>query len=319
MALSKKWTDWAVKLHTKTAQSGAAVHVDDIQSVDLSPELMTRVSRGDGNYYNSHGALVNGKCNFQFTTGDLKALLDECGVTGMLIDSDTNPGVVLYFQKMTQGATRDALNAGTHISTTFGDGLLYPVSLTMPDREDAILTTRGDAISSDGSTAPYAFSETASLTAATYPATAVRHCLGKVVLNATTISGLKSVDVQFGINVALDKGDSDVWDTHVCIASIEPVITFSGLHVDDTATLTEAGAYYTAEQIVFYAKKRDEGGTLVADGTAEHIKFTLGKSRVDLVSIGQDPKRLNARITPWATLGGSAVAPIAINTASAIT
>ena len=89
-------------------------------------------------------------------------------------------------------------------------------------------------------------------------------------------------------------------------------------HIDQLATLTVDGAFYTASQVTLYGRKRDEGtGTYVADGTAEHLKFTLGKCRIDPTGISGNPKEIGMVITPWDTPGG--VAPIAFSTASAIT
>jgi hypothetical protein len=74
------------------------------------------------------------------------------------------------------------------------------------------------------------------------------------------------------------------------------------------------GAYYTASQVKVYARKKAEGGTFVADGTAGHMSFTMGKCRVEPSDAG--PGLINIKITPWSTPGS--VAPLAINTAVAI-
>lgn len=319
MAVTKLWTDWALKLHTKTAQAAAAVHVDGITDQGLNSSLQTRVEGSDGIAYNTYGALVSGAPVGRFTTNGFKTLMDECGLTGMLIDADvTHPGVVMYFQKMAQGGTREAADGSLHISVTVANGLMVLRSVSLPHQGTG--TVSGEIIArKSGATDPLTFDEAADLDDGVYPATDVVHTLGPVDFNGTTIDGLQNAEIDFGIALETAAADSDVYPTFVGIRKIQPSITLSGVHADVLATLTEHGVYYIAEQITLYAKKRDEGGTFVADGTAEHIKFTLGKSRVDWEGITGDPKSINMRITPWYTAGGSPVAPIAINTASAIT
>jgi len=317
MAVSKAFTDYALKLHTLTAQSAAAVYVDSVQDQSLNSELQTRTEGGDGQVYNTFGSLISGAPVARISTFDLKAFLDECGLEGMLIDADgTHPGVVMYWQKYAQGGTR--AGAGNHISTTIKNGILVPRTIEMPHQGNATLSAEAVARqeSTDG---PLTFNEADDLPSGVYPATSVLWGLGPVDFNSVTIDGLKNASIDFGIGLLVEGGDNDIYPTFVSVQRIQPVITLSGVHADVLSTLTEDGVYYTAEQITFYAKKRAEGGTFVADGTAEHIKFTLGKCRADWMSVAADPKTIDIRLTPWYTAGASPKSPMAINTASAIT
>lgn len=315
MAVSKRWTNWAVILDT-TAQGLTEVVLDGVQSVELNSALRTGVFGSDGSVYNSFGALVSGAPAVRLSTTDLKTLFDACGITGMAVDNDgDNDGVRIYWQRMAAGGTRDAAAAGTHVETIIANGLMVLRSLELSHQSPAVASAEIFA-RKESSTAPLAFDEAANLTSGVNPASDVQWTLGKVTLNATDLEGLSSVSLDFGVQVLPDAKDSDIYPTFLSIARIQPVLTIRGAHIDITGTLTEDGVYYTASQVVFYAKKRSEGGTFVADGTAEHIKFTMGKCRVDWESVGSDPKEINMRITPWDTPGGTA--PLAINTASAI-
>lgn len=317
MSSSKLFTEYAVKLHALTAQAAAAVYIDGIQEVGINSQLETRVDGADGSVYNTFGALVAGAPVGRFTTNDLKALLDAVGLEGMLVDADgTHPGVVLYKQKMKQGGTREAIGSGVHLSWTIANGILVLRSIELPHQGQARATAEVIARKS-GATAPVVFSATDTLPAAS-PSVDVEWTLGKVVLNATTIDGLEMASIDFGVDVAVDTKDSDVYPTFVGVRRIQPSIVLAGVHADQLSTLTVDGASYSASQVVLYAKKLAAGGTHVADATAEHVKFTLGKCRVDWTEVAGDPARINMRITPWYTVAG-AVSPIAINTASAIT
>ena len=320
MSVSKMFTNYAVKLLTKTAQGVAgAVYVDGVQDLTLNSQLQTRVLGGDGSAYNTFGALVSGAPTAQFTALALKKFLDACGLTGMLVDADaTYPGVVLYFQRNKQGGTREAQDASNHFSVTVANGLLVPRSLSLPHQGEAALQAELFAIKS-GSTEPLVFSAAADLPASVYPSVDAVHTLGPVKFNAATIDGLDNANIDFGLDVAVEARDSDVYPTFVYIRRIQPTITLSGVHADVLSTLTPDGKYYTAQQVIVYGRKRAEGGTFEADATAEHLKFTLGKCRVDWESVQGDPKQINMRLQPWYTAGASPVSPLAISTAAQIT
>ena len=161
---------------------------------------------------------------------------------------------------------------------------------------------------------PVAFDEAVALPTLT-EAVSNMWTLGKVDLNGTELAGVDSLTCNFGINAQALSRDSDIYPTHVSIESIMPSIQLTTNQVNLTSTLTEEGAYYTAGQVIFYAKHYSEGGTYVADGTETHLSFSLGKCRVEPTSIDGDPKRMSVLITPWAS---GATAPITIDTTAAI-
>lgn len=313
MSLTKRFADWAIKLHTETAQSGGAVYVDGIKEVGVSSALASALEGSDGAAYNTFASLVSGGPTARFSTTDLKVLMDECSAY-MLVDAGVNPGVVFYFQAYAQGATRSASGAMT---VTVANGVLVLRQLELSHQQPAMLSAELIA-RQDGATAPLAVATSQSLPAV-YPATSVLWTLGKVDFNGTQIEGVESVSVDFGVDVLAEGSDSDVYPTFVAVRKVQPKITIRGAHVDVLATLTVDGAQYTAGQIVLYARKRSEGGTFVADGTAEHVSLTLGKCRVDWNSVDGDPKKIDLTLSPYYTAGGSPTLPITINTATAIT
>lgn len=313
MSASKLFLDYAVKLHALTAQSAAAIYADGIRSLGLNPGLRTMVESGDGEVYGSFGSLVAGAPVAKFTSVDMKAVLDQVPFAGMLVDSDgTHPGVELYQRKMKQGGTRETTSV--HHKTTIANGLAVLRRISARHQEAATVDVEVYARQA-GATAPLAFDEAAALPSHNAGPDAI-WTVGKIVLNATTVEGIESIDIEPGVNVVSEGKDSDVYPTFCSIMSISPRVSFRTRHIDLTTTLTEDGAYYTATQVVVYLRKRAEGGTFTADGTAEHIKFTLGKCRVELVAVEGEPKSIDVLITPWATIGS--VDPIAVNTASAI-
>ena len=314
MSMSKRWVDWAVKLHAQTAQAAGAVYVDGIRSVTLNPGLQSSLEASDGSPYATFASLTAGAPTGSFETTDLKALLDECSAFMAIDDDGTHPGIEFFLQSMAQGGTR---STGSAIKLTIGNGILALSSLELSHQAPAVLSAEVTA-RKDGVTAPLAVATGETLPATVYPATSVIWSLGKVVFNGTEIDGLESVSIEFGIEVEAEAADGDVYPTFAMVRQIRPTITLKGVHVDLLSTLSVDGAFYTASQVVIYARKRAEGGTYVADATAEHVSFTLGKCRVDPGSIDGDPKSISLTLSPYYTAGGSPVLPITINTATAI-
>lgn len=315
MSTTKRWGNFSLKLHTLTAQSGGAVYIDGIRSQRLSPGLRTGLERGDSSVSPSFGSLVSGAPVGSGETSDLKAFLDECGVTGMLVDADvTHPGVVMSFRKYDQGGTRVAVGTAEHFTTTVENGILIPKTLSASHQGPATLSYELVAFESGG-TAPITWDEAATLDSVN-PTVDLIHTVGKVDLSGTQLSGVRSISVDFGLSVTAEGGDSDVYPTITYIVVASPKIQIVADHIDFTSTLTEDGLYDATGSVIYF-RKRDEGGTFVADGTAEHIKLTLGKCRWNPGELSGDPKTLNITVEPWDTPGGTA--QLAINTASAIT
>lgn len=303
-------TEYPIKLHTKTAQSSAAVYLYGITNQSVAPNLVDRRISADGQPHNTYGALVSGDYVGSFTTLDVKTFLDQIGAMSMLIDYDgSHPGVVMYQQAMTAGATR----AGTGgISYTFTEGMIVPESLSCSHQGEAVAS---GTIHNYGTV-----TRASSVTLPTiYPSVSPIYTLGKVVLNATTIQP-QNVNINFGVDVAKYSSGSSIYTEFVGARSFSPSITVDTLDSTVAGTIGLTGAYYTAAQVVIYFRKRSEGGSFVADGTAEHIKLTLGKARVSINSEGgSTPQSTSFVISPWYTAGVSPTYPILVATTSAIT
>ncbi len=303
-------TEYPIKLHTKTAQAGGAVYLYGITSQSVTPNLVDRRLSADGQPQNTYGALVSGDYVGSFSTLDVKGFLDNIGAMLMTIDYDgTHPGVVMYQQPMTAGATRAATGG---ISYTFTKGMIVPTRLSC--------SHQGEAMAS-GEIHNYGTVTRASSVAlpTIYPYVGPVYTLGKVVLNATTIQP-QNVSIDFGVDVAKYSSGSALYPEFVGARGFSPVITVETLDSTVAGTIGLTGAYYAAAQIVLYFRKRSEGGTFVADGTAEHIKLTLGKARVSFTDEGgSTPQSTSFRISPWYTAGSSPTYPILVSTTSAIT
>ncbi len=316
--LSKLYTNWPIMLDTQTGQGGTPVYLS-VQTLLADSQLVTALLRSSGQKYPSFGFLRSGSPIAQFSSFDLKKYLDNVGIEELDIDSGVaGDGVKLFFQKYKNHASREVHGSGEHMSLLIGNGSLFGVSISLPTGGDAIVTGSLIAVSTDGSTHPFVSAEDANLPSGVNPEISAAFTMGKVDLGGTEVEGKTQVTVNLGANPTTQRStDSDIYPTHVSLDTFTPTILVTTAHIDILSTLTEEGKYYTASQVVVYAKKRAEGSSFVADNVAEHIKFTLGKCRVDYGAIDGDPKNIELNITPWDTPGG--VAQLAVNAASAIT
>lgn len=306
MSVTKLYTNYSVQI-------GASNFIDGITDLSLTPQLATMLESADGAVFPSFGHLAAGRPAARFGTLDLVAGLTQIGVTSTVIPA--SPGVKIFFRRRTAGGTLDAAGSGTHVSCAIANGIMVPRRLSASSGGNATFTAEIFGTQS-GATAPFVYSAAANLPGNT-PGVAQVWTIGKAVLNATTLDGLQGIDVDFGVSVDLNSKDSDIYPTFACVTQQRPSVRIRGVHIDQITTLTADGNYYTASQVVFYFRARAEGSTFVADGTTSHVKFTLGKCRVEPASFDGDPKAIGILLTPWQDVGG-AVNPIAVNTASAI-
>ena len=320
MPVTKKFTDWAVVLDADTAQGGAAVYIAGIRDMSLASNIVVGRAKGNESVYRTHGSIRSGAPIARFSTPDIVDLMGESSIEGMLIDAgDDGDGIILFEPRRKSGGTVEAADSSLHNKRTIANGMFTPSGIEVASPDDlAIITAEIQAIQS-GAVAPVTFNETADLPAGVYPTVDATFGMGKVDLNGTELDGKQSMNISFENPMTPDKGDNDIYPTHVSIEDINPVISIVTRHADLTSVLTEDGAFYTASQVIVYLQKRAEGGSFVAVGTAEHVKMTIGKCFVIWDDLAGDPKNMTVSIFPWRTPGGSPVEPITFNLASAIT
>lgn len=305
MSATKFWSDYSVKY------GAGPSYLNGIQSLSFNASLATAAGIGDGNVFATFLALMKGAPAARFSTLHVADALAAFGVTSYALAN----ALVCYFRKISQGGTRDAANAGTHISLSFSGGMVCPRRVSARHGSNAVWDGEVYGTSADG-TNPVTPSTTANLPAS-LPGVATAFGLGPIKLNGTVLDGLESAEYDFGVTPMIEGRDGDIYPTHAGVKSQQPTVKVRGAHVDVLSALTLDGGYYTASQVVGYLRKRSAGGTYVADATAQHVKFTLGLCRVEAQSVDGDPKTVDLLLTPAQDTGGP-TNPIAVNTASAI-
>ena len=270
MAVTAAHVLYAVQLDTIL---GAALLLDGISSYSLAAGIRESLLNGDGSFRPKWTAVQQQAPTVEFTTTRIANALAGIGVNGAIIDADLigADGLKMFFQKVTEGGTR--AGATSHEKLTVKEGLIYPATLNATNDSDANIVYRA-AITYDGTNDPIVFAGSQSLEGT--PTIDEGFVCGPVTINGTTINGIQSITVDFGVTVKALFGDGQVWPTLVYVAQVRPKITVRTLDVSALrATLTLDGVAQSVTDSAVYLRKMAEGGTRVADATAQHIKFSI--------------------------------------------
>lgn len=297
---------------------GSAVILQSVlnQGLEMNPEHRAEVTASESSP--GHVALVSQKPMLSAASYDLANLLMAIGLSGLCIKSATNPGVVSYWQKFDACGT--PVSGSYQRSYTIGNGLIVPKSLRLDHRGDARVEFEVHMVSSDGSTSPVVLSDTAALPSIS--AAHARWTLGPITIGNKSLSDYSGLEIDFGNTIESRGASSFVYDQYIEAKTFAPKITITGIDPAwfsaTNITATGIAAAYSTDKI--FLRKRGQSGTnFVADGTAEHIKFTP----VGLASIGQ-ASRAEMQRTSETTLvitcavDGSGNAGLSVDTASAI-
>ena len=248
------------------------------QSVGLKTEL--RKDSANGLPYTTHLAIASQEASGSFDTRSIAAALALCGALGVDI-STLAGGLIFYDQKMLQGGTRALTLA--HRSKTINAGILYPTKLTVTHgNSDAVLSYAALPIW-NGTNNPIVLTEDITLPAG--PTDAERFTLGPVTVGGVVYDQLHSLEIDFGAQVRGESADGEYWSRYARIDAFSPRIVLRGKKVKwfkDTGGVPMLGAVHTHANTSIFLRKRAAGGTFVADGTAQHVKFTAaGLATID--------------------------------------
>ncbi len=309
-------------------------HLTRLYSADLSNEVLldgvsTQAINLDntftreptsGSVYSRFVAISAQLFNIPLSTFQLKLWLDQIGLIGKKITNDVGPpiksGIEVFAQLYDEGNAGRAAGS-LHRKYTVGRGYVAPRTLTANQGEDASLDYEIFAIA-EGANAPVAIADNQALPALS--GDGERFTLGPVELGGKDLTAVRSMEIDFALDVTSEAADGDVWASFISVASIQPTITLRGVDInwwEGTGAVNTQGLACTHANTVFYLRKRKEGGTFFVDNaTAEHIKLTA--AGVAAVSTGQTGTPNEVEITLPCKFDGTNV-PIVINTASAIT
>ena len=296
------------------AGEGSDILIDQIQEFSLDPAIQHALIGADGGVYNTYVAVMGQAPVLGFTTTKIAAVLAKCGLTGLAIKADVDElGAQFWFQKLVEGGTRAA--GASHLLMTVKQGIIIPRTLNAAP--DAPATLSYEAVATyDGTNDPVVIAASQALVGS--PGVSEAFTVGKVMINGAQLEGIQNISIDFGIQLTVIKADGLVWPTYVAVMKIQPMITIGTVEIGSLNTYGLTGTAQDASDSIVYLRKLSEGGSRVADVTAEHISFTIdaGHISVQNANASQDGNAM-AQVQIVPTYDGSN-APLAINTAVAI-
>ncbi len=293
---------------------GSAEILPDITRMDpkLNPEIAAELVAQT--HVPRHVAVRAIKPNVAMETYALATALDRLGVQGLGFEGATNPGVTAYFKKFTD--VGDLAAGSVHRSLTYHTGVAVPKRLTVDHQGDAKLEFEIVPIKTS-SNAVVIVADNVALPAVTIAS--ARWTLGAVKINNVALSEYSKLEIDFGNTVEVVGSQSDPYATHIEHRKHEPKIKLSG--IDPTwfaASPVPLGgaAVLSANDYVYLRKRTQDGAHFVANGTAEHIKFSLAGLAGIMGNSGEAQRVSETELLVTLAQDASGNNPLIVNTAA---
>lgn len=199
-------------------------------------------------------------------TGDLLSLLSNVPIDSGIYFEDTS--AIIPFQEGAQGSTFDADAASTLSMVNF---FLNVLGIDADQDGDAI--GQFDVVPLWDGTTEFPVTESMDETLAAQ-AFIGAYTLGPAKIGTMDLPGLIRTSVKPNLTRVLKRYKGQTYFTQLRVSRIEPTITFT---FEDKAKLGTIKALFASMNgCTQYFRKRVDGSTLVAEGTAQHIAITLG-------------------------------------------
>ncbi len=251
-----------------------------------------------------------------FSTRSIAIALATIGLAGVNI-ADLTAGLILWAQAHLTGASR--AGESLHRKYVMAKGIVIPQNLTIDHQGNAVISYLARP-TWDGTNDPILITDLQTLTAPV--ADSERFTLGPCTIESVLTAQMKSLAIDFGINLSVEGADSDILPTFVSITSIAPRISMRGTDIEWAKAANIplfAGKKATHANTKLFLRKRAAGLKFVADATAEHIKFTAdGPAHIETFfeADGETPAEITLEM-PLRYDGTNA--PLTVDTAIAIT
>lgn len=245
-----------------------ALIIDQVegQALNLGTRKITRNSAGQ--YFPTFSGIQGQAPRFSLTTSQVGAVLGKITTKGLILAT----GFEIYNQ-LVDTATALRKSGSTHQKVAIATGLVIPRTLSCSSGGEARLTFDVVGVNAAGTTCPVALTESQALP--TVSGISALFTLGPVKINGTQLEGNSDVSIDFGIRERLIQLDGVPYPQAVVIDSIMPKVTIKNKNASALATLGLAGTAQGATDSVIYFRKMLANGIRTADGTAEHLSFTI--------------------------------------------
>lgn len=282
-----------------------------ITSARWQANIQQMVERPAGHPHPMFAANQSQKPALEFSTTELDVLLGAINFGGAsfgTIDS--------YFKKAAvTGSVARATAEHQRVRIAASCGYLTRIRLVHNGRSEGTAVLQANY---DGTNDPFAYTGSVALagnlSAGTY------FGAGPVSINGTSLGGVQEISIDSGVRLIQAGGESEEFDTFVGLEMTEPTVTITFLQAINWATVGLRGTTLDGTNgLVFYGRKFSQGGSRVANATAQHIKFTgLNGIATPVDSNGQQSSPITDTVRVQLTSVSDSVLPLTVNTASAI-
>lgn len=305
--------------HSISIQDNAdssAVIIGSLTNVSAPNQQDIQYSETGGTYYPEHVSVASISPRSSFTSFDLPKLINKLGLIGAtLTEGVGKPGFAIYQAKY----NNSVISAGsTHRRLRYALSYAKINRLSVSHRQDANVECEAMAIY-DESSAPVLIETSQALP--TLPSSPGRWTIGPATINSVPVNCITDLEVDFGVNATLFGCDSDIYDTHLNLDSIQPKIRFTVLDPEmfgsSTVPLIGLASTHANCSIVLRKRLASQAG-FVANATAEHIEITAnGTLQVTEAHGASGNQRAQTTLELSCTWDGTN-APVIFDTAYAI-
>lgn len=201
----------------------------------------------------------------------------------------------------------------THETFTCAKGLIVPMSLSAQQDSNTGCVLQSTLFTlHDGSTDPIVHNTGVDFATAPAPAFTSEFFLGPVYHNSSEITGITGVEIDFGIKFVPVRTSGQVHATLGAIVQRAPVIKFTTLKADATATIN-IFLRALSGVLAVYLWKGSDAGSRVAVGTGAHNKISCatGVWSDENISVSDNNDGTVAiTVMPTGTLSNSIVSTI---------
>jgi hypothetical protein len=260
MSVDKRGDKYAVN-HNGTLIGGITR-----QAVTIGSE--TRGEATSGAVHPSLMTLVAQKPGASFTSLAIKTVLDAVSQIGTAINGS---GLSLYAQYHLKSGTREP--GAVHKRYTINSGIIVPRVLRCDHQGDASIDV-DVVVAYDGINDPIVLSSNVSLP--TGLSDLYRFGLGPITIGGVALAGKRGFELDFGLEVQSEGSDGEIWDTHVSVVSVSPILTINGITQEWLASsnIPLLGKVATHANTTIYLRRRAVLGGYMPDGGANHIAIT---------------------------------------------
>jgi hypothetical protein len=266
--------------------------IDQISSFGINSGLEQFIQYADGAVDPTYTAVKSLVPRLTFSTNAIASAMAIASMDGAAISSAAN----FFLQQIKQGGTR--WTGSKHIKLAVTSGMVFPRSINAGHDAPAEMQYEVLALT-DSSNDAVVITADQALTGT--PAADELFVAGPVYINGSQVPGVQSINIDFGINEILLGGDGDLNPSFSAIGTRTPKITIETFHADVLATYGLDGVAQGATDSKIYLRKVQQGGSRVADGTAEHILFTVAAGHIGIGDSSMnsgDPQTVSLEITP---------------------